>query len=665
VKFNAFRLRNLSSRPRRISVTGYWEWVLGELRSKTLLHVQTEIDPDTGALLAKNRYQTDFAEKVVFVDSGDTSQTVTGDRLEFIGRNGSLARPAALQRTRLSGRVGAGFDPAGALQAVLEIGPGQECEIVFRLGAASTAEGALVLVRRFRSPGAPRHELERVWEYWGRTLGTVNVDTPETSVNVLVNGWLPYQTLCCRMWARSGYYQSGGAYGFRDQLQDSMALVHAEPGVVREHLLRAASRQFPEGDVQHWWHPPSGKGVRTRVSDDYLWLPYAACRYSWSTGDTGVWDEQIPFLSGRALKDGEESYYDRPGASQESATLYDHCVRAVEHGLRMGAHGLPLMGSGDWNDGMNLVGIGGHGESVWLAFFLCDVLRQFAPVASQRGDGARSAKYEASEKSLREAIEREAWDGAWYRRAYFDDGTPLGSVGNPECQIDSIPQSWSVISGGDSQRTRQALDSVASRLVRPDLGLIELFTPPFDRSSLNPGYIKGYIPGVRENGGQYTHAAIWAVMAFALRGDADKAWELFGMLNPVNHGGDAASTAKYMVEPYVVAADVYATPNQPGRGGWTWYTGSAGWMYRLLLETLLGVTLCGQELRLDPRLPRAWPLMKVHYRFRRTVYHIVFTRQLGGHGDAPPATLDRAVLTGNTLPLVDDNQEHFVEFPFR
>ena len=665
VKFAACTVRNLTARARRVSVTGYWEWVLGSLREDTLLHVQTDVCAATGALTARNRYQGDFADRIVFADTGDAGQSVTGDRLEFLGRNGTPARPAALQRGRLSGRVGAGFDPAGAIQVVLEIPPGQEREVVFRLGAGRSVEEVQGLIRRFRANGASRAALERVWEYWGRTLGTVNVDTPDSGINVLANGWLLYQVLACRLWARSGFYQSGGAYGFRDQLQDVMALVHAEPGLTRQHILRAASRQFPEGDVQHWWHPPVGRGVRTRVSDDYLWLPYAACRYASCVGDTGVWDEAIPFLEGRLLNEGEESYYDLPSPSQHSGTLYDHCVRAIDHGLTFGSHGLPLMGSGDWNDGMNLVGIRGKGESVWLAFFLCDVLRQFAIVARSRTDTAMAEKCESNAEMLRVAIEREAWDGAWYRRAYFDDGTPLGSSTDPECQIDSLPQSWSVIgAAGEAARSAEAMKSVDERLVRRDAGLIQLFDPPFDRSSLNPGYIKGYIPGVRENGGQYTHAAIWAVMAFALRGDHDRAWELFNLLNPVRHGGDAAHLAVYKVEPYVIAADVYAVSPHSGRGGWTWYTGSAGWAYRLVIETLLGVNLQGETLHLTPRLPSAWTTMKVHYRFRSTVYHITYTRWTDPSEPAPAPKLDGQPLPGAVVPLGDDRQEHWVDVPF-
>jgi cyclic beta-1,2-glucan synthetase len=662
VKFAVLKLRNVSGRPRRVSVTGYWEWVLGDLRQKSLLHVQTEVELKTGALLARNYYNTEFPDRIVFIDVNDGTRTLTGDRKEFLGRSGSLSQPAALKRTRLSGKVGAGLDPCGAVQVAFDLTDGQERETSFRLGVGRNAVDVQNLIQRFRRADASRVALEGVWSYWNRTLGAVNVDTPDPAVNVMANGWLLYQTLGCRIWGRTGFYQSSGAYGFRDQLQDVMALVHAEPALTREHLLRAAAHQFREGDVQHWWHPPIGRGVRTHFSDDYLWLPYATCRYVGCVGDTGVLDEKIHFLEGRLVKPEEEAYYDLPNRSEESATLYQHCVRAIECGLKFGEHGLPLIGCGDWNDGMNRVGSGGRGESVWLAFFLYDTLTQFARLAHARHDPVFAELCLTQARQLQENIEQHAWDGQWYRRAYFDNGEPLGSQANSECQIDSLPQSWSVISGaGDPARSRQAMQSVDQRLVRRDAGLIQLFDPPFDKSSLNPGYIKGYIPGVRENGGQYTHGAIWTAMAFALMGENERAWELFALLNPIHHGGTPQQIATYKVEPYVVAADVYAVAPHTGRGGWTWYTGSAGWMYRLLIETLLGVNLEGDQLRLAPRLPKTWPTFKIHYRYRQTVYHLTITRLAAGSAGANTLSLDGQEISGTTIPLQDDRHEHTVE----
>jgi cellobiose phosphorylase len=661
IKFAVLKVRNKSGRLRSLSITGYIEWVLGELRPKSMMNVITEMDPSIGALLARNAYNMDFGERIAFFDVDDATRSFSGDRTEFIGRNGTLLNPAAMSMPRLSCRVGAALDPCAAIQVPFDLADGQEREIIFRLGAARNGDDVRHVVQRFRGAAAARGALEVVTNYWKHTLGAVYVETPDQSINVLANGWLVYQTMACRLWGRSAFYQASGAFGFRDQLQDVMALVHTEPGLVRAHLLLCASRQFKEGDVQHWWHPPLGRGVRTHCSDDFLWLPLATCRYVSSTGDTGVLDESIHFLEGRPLKPEEESYYELPNRSDETATLYEHCVLAVQRGLRFGGHGLPLMGTGDWNDGMNLVGEHGKGESIWLGFFLYDVLMQFANVAQLHGDPAFVELCRKEAAQLRQNIEQHGWDGEWYLRAYFDDGTPLGSARNPECQIDSIPQSWSVLSGAASaERSRMAMDALDKHLVHRDDAVIQLLTPPFDKSTPDPGYIKAYVPGVRENGAQYTHAAVWAVIAFAAIGDNRRAWELLSIINPVNHARSAESIAIYKVEPYVVASDVYALSPHTGRGGWTWYSGSAGWMYRLIVESILGLRLEADKLHVEPCIPAHWASFKMNYRYRETVYQITVCQTRAADG-VTMLTVDGIELHDLIIPLVDDRQKHEVD----
>ena len=665
VKFYVLNVSNLSGRARALSVTGYVEWILGDVRAKSTMHIATEIDARNGAFHARNPYNSEFSKWVAFFDVDEPARTVSGDRAEFLGRNGTMRDPAAMHRMHLSGKVGAALDPCGAVQVPFDLAEGQQRDVVFRLGAASDADAAARLVQRFRGVAAAHDALQAVIAHWTHTLTAVQIKTPDIALDVLANGWLVYQTLACRLWARSGYYQSGGAYGFRDQLQDAMALVHAEPGLLRAQVALCASRQFVEGDVQHWWHPPMGRGVRTHCSDDFLWLPLATSRYVMATGDMSVLDETAHFLDGRPVNVDDDSYYDMPTRSGQSASVYQHCVQAILHALRFGEHGLPLIGSGDWNDGMNLVGRHGKGESVWLAFFLCHVLVQFARVARLRDDASFASRCEAEAMQLRERIERSAWDGGWYRRAYFDDGSPLGSLSNAECQIDSVAQSWAVLSGAaDPARARAAMDAVNMRLVRREHGLVQLLDPPFDSSALDPGYIRGYVPGVRENGGQYTHGAIWAAMAFAALGDGQRAWDLAAMINPINHARTPEAVATYKVEPYVIAADVYALAPHIGRGGWTWYTGSAGWMYRLIVESLLGLTLNADRLRLAPCIPAHWTEFALRYRYRETYYDIVVRKPEDDNAEESGAfsvTFDGVEQEGDSILLADDRRDHRVD----
>ncbi len=662
VKFSVLTLRNRSNRPRRLSVTGYVDWVLGDERMKTRMQVVTELDAATGALFARNAYNTDFSGRTAFFDVDGAAGEVCCDRADFFGPGGTLAAPSALiapAQVPLSSRVGAALDPCAVLRVAVDLAPGQTHVVMFRLGAGKTPEEARDLVRRWCRPEAAGAALEAVHAFWRHTLGAVQVQTPDAALNRLANGWLLYQVIASRLWGRTAFYQSSGAFGFRDQLQDVMALVHAAPALVREHLLRAAARQFVEGDVQHWWHPPSGKGVRTRCADDFLWLPLVVCRYVEVTGDVGVLDAPCPFLTSRPLKDGEASNYELPKVSDEVASLYEHSVRAIRHGLAFGAHGLPLMGGGDWNDGMNLVGAAGKGESVWMAFFLVTVVTRFAPLARARGDADFAERCEREAKRLRDCVDASAWDGAWYRRAWFDDGMVLGSAANAECRIDSIAQSWSVLSGAaPPERAQRAMASLDEHLVHRDTRLVQLLDPPFDTSKPSPGYIQGYVPGVRENGGQYTHAAVWAAMAFAALGNADRAWEVFALLNPASHARDASEVATYKVEPYVVAGDVYAFAPHAGRGGWAWYTGSAGWMYQLVVESLLGLQRNGNRLCLRPLLPKSWTNFDMRYRFGTATFAI--TCRVTAPGVAASLVVDGVETAGDTLTLTDDGRAHVV-----
>jgi cyclic beta-1,2-glucan synthetase len=664
VKLCRLTLANHSSRPRRLSITAYVEWVLGTVRAKSAPSIVTERDVHTGAVFAHNPLHDEFGARIAFADFSARQTSFTCDRTEFLGRHGSLEEPAALARgVELGNRAGAGLDPCCALRTVLELKPGRQIGLVFFLGQAVDRAAARTLVRRYRAVDADA-VLAEVVQNWDRILGTVQVETPDRSMDLMLNRWLQYQTIVCRLWARAAFYQAGGAYGFRDQLQDTMALTLTLPAAARAHVLRAAARQFVEGDVQHWWHPPTGRGVRSRCSDDLLWLPYAAAHYVAVTGDTAVLDEQIPFLEGVLLGPDQHDAYFTPTVSREIGTLFEHCARALDRSLSVGVHGLPLIGTGDWNDGMNRVGHQGKGESVWLAWFLNATLQKFAALAEQRGAAEHAGRWRAHAASLQAAVEANAWDGAWYRRAYFDDGTPLGSAGNAECRIDSIAQSWGVLSGaGDPTRTRRAMEEIDAYLVRPGDDLVLLFTPPFDKTGKDPGYIKGYLPGVRENGGQYTHAAVWCVMAHAQLGNGERAAELFAMLNPVNRAASRAGVHAYKVEPYVVAADIYAEPPHVRRGGWTWYTGAAGWMYRAGLEYMLGLTRCGDLLYVAPCIPPAWPGFRVRWRHGAAHYEISVENPRGlGRGVAHVDIDDvRLECPEQGIVLHDDAQVHRIK----
>jgi cellobiose phosphorylase len=661
VKVVCLAVRNNGDRPRRLSATYYAEWVLGTVRENAPLQVVCERDPETGAVLARNAWAGNFAAGVAFLAAGPSPHSVTADRTEFLGRHGSVSAPAALERVGLSGRVGPALDPCAAVMADLTVEAGQTKEVVFVLGQAESLEQVRRLIGAYTAAGRAKEVLTEVQSKWDNLLSTIQVKTPDPGMDLMLNHWLLYQVLACRVWGRSAFYQSGGAYGFRDQLQDVMALVYSAPQEARAQILRSAARQFEEGDVQHWWHPPSGVGVRTRITDDLYFLPLVVHHYVTATGDTELLDEVVPFIKSPVLREDQEEDFNLPAVSGQTGTVYEHCARALRHGYRLGPHGLPLMGTGDWNDGMNKVGAHGKGESVWNGWFFVTVLNSFARLAGQRGDTAQANWCGERAEALRAALEANAWDGAWYRRAYFDDGTPLGSAQNDECQIDAIPQAWAVISGvANPARAQSAMDAVQKRLVRVSDKLIQLFEPPFDKGKLQPGYIKGYVPGIRENGGQYTHAATWVALATAVQGRGDRALELWNLINPVYHARTPPEVNHYKVEPYVVCADVYGAPPHTGRGGWTWYTGSASWLYRVALEAILGFRLEGDTLRFEPCVPPGWPGFEIHYRHKSTTYSIRVDNSAGTGRGVRSVTRDGQRLADARVPLRDDGKSHTI-----
>jgi len=663
VKISRLRLRNLGSRTRRLSVCAYVEWALGPSRSVAAQFVITERCPSTGALFARNPWNANFGRRVAFLDFGGCASSGTCDRAEFLGRYGSVSSPAALHvRTVLGERYGAGLDPVAALLSHVSIPAGGSTDLVVLLGQAADTAQARGMIEHYRQAD-PKACLSEVSQHWDSVLRRIQVKTPDRSMDLLLNRWLLYQCRACRVWARTAFYQSSGAYGFRDQLQDGMALAVADPATTREHLLRAASRQFREGDVQHWWMPESGQGVRTHISDDRIWLGYAVCQYVAATNDMGVLDEQVPFLEGPAVPAESHDSYFSPTVADESATLYEHCALGLDSSLRLGVHGLPLIGTGDWNDAFSSVGAEGRGESVWLGWFLAATLNGFTSLAAIRGDTQRVARWSAHGVALREGLEGAGWDGDWYRRGYFDDGTPLGSKDNQECRIDAIAQSWSVISGAaNAARAAHAMAAATEHLVRTADGVALLFEPPFVIGTPDPGYIRSYPPGIRENGGQYTHGALWSIIASAMLGDGDRAMALFSLLNPINKGASPEAVARYQVEPYVVAADVYFAHGHVGRGGWTWYTGAAGWMYRAGIEWVLGIRVLGDSVSIDPCIPRAWRGFEVTLRHRSATYEITVTNPFGlnrgvSHAELDDGSLMRAPLI---IPLKDDGAVHGV-----
>ena len=662
LKISRLTVVNQSDDTRQLSITNYVDWVLGNQRSRTSPFIVTEIEPSTAALLARNPWRLEFQDRVAFLDSSGRQQSCTADRTEFIGRHGSMAEPAALLGALpLSGRVGGGLDSCGALQTAITLRPGEQTSLVFLLGDAESREAAAALIERYRGIDVDA-ALKAVTDYWTDTLDVIQVKTPDRSIDIMLNGWLLYQTLVCRLWARSGFYQASGAYGFRDQLQDVMALCIARPGLAREHILRAGARQFTAGDVQHWWLPTSGQGVQTRISDNRIWLPFVVSHYMAVTADAAILDAPLPFLEGGPLAPDQHEIFTAPAISANHASLFEHCALALEASLAIGSHGLPLFGTGDWNDGMNRVGAAGRGESVWLGWFLNATLLEFAGVAETRGEAVRAETWRRHAFALQQAIEREAWDGDWYRRGYFDDGSPLGSISCDECRIDAIAQSWAVISrAGDPARTVRAMAAVNAQLVSRSDGLVKLFTPAFDHTLHDPGYVKAYPAGLRENGGQYTHAAMWTTLAFARMGDGDRAGELLSILNPINHASTRAGIHRYKVEPYVVCADVYSAEGHVGRGGWTWYTGSAAWMYRTAIEGMLGIELRGATLSIDPCIPRTWKGFEITYKHGSSRYQIAVENPLGVcRGIKLVSVDDREISRGAcVLTLVDDGHYHY------
>jgi cellobiose phosphorylase len=657
-------IRNDSEQVRSLSVVMFVDLSVGATRDRARHTVWTRYEADVRALLSGNPFSA-YPERCCFLASTAEVTSFTTDRDEIVGELGSAERPDGLTQAALSGASGRSASPCAALHITLTLKPFEALPVVFTLGDAANVAEARAAAQRHRAEANWQDLLVRAKASWDEILDKVVIKTPDAALDIMVNRWLLYQTLSCRIWGRSGFYQSGGAYGYRDQLQDVLALLHTRPDVAREHLLRAAERQFVEGDVQHWWHPDTGEGVRTHCSDDMLWLPFAVARYVEVTGDSDVLDAELAFLEERALTLTDHDLYSVPRVARETASLYEHCRRALLVGTTAGPRGIPLMRGGDWNDGMDQVGAAGRGESIWLGWFVARVWRDFAVLAKQRGDGETCERAQRESTRIAHAIETHGWDGAWYRRAYADDDSALGSADSPECKIDAIAQAWAELSGvGDERRAHQAVASSLSQLVRRDEAMMMLLTPPFTgESSADPGYIRAYPAGIRENGGQYTHGVLWTVQALLSQGECERAEELLAMLNPIRHGSAPEEVARYRLEPYVVAADVYASAEHMGRGGWSWYTGAAGWMYRIAVEDMLGLQVRGDVLHLRPRVPRDWSAYSLRYRRGQTVWAISYSnpQRLALKSSELRVRLDGKEAASGRISLVEDGKVHAIE----
>jgi len=661
VKIVRLRLRNTSGRIRRITSTYYAEWVLGRSRRATQPFIATEYDSDQHALLARCSWNADFADRTAFLVSDRTPHGVTADRSEFIGRDGGLERPAGLGRFGLSDRVETSGDPCAALQIHLDIAPDEEAEVLFALGQGCDRSRACELAQYWSNA----ERVDRAWlklrEHWNHLLDGIRIETPDPAFDLMINRWLLYQSLSSRILARSGFYQSSGALGFRDQLQDRLAFTHVDPEGVRDHIIACAARQFREGDVLHWWHPPGNRGVRTRSSDDLLWLPFVTAEYVRVTGDRAVLDVEIPFLEAPPLGEKERDRYALFDTSREIGSLFEHCERALERGVTSGAHGLPLIGDGDWNDGMNRIGDCGVGESIWLAWFAISTMSDFAKLCEDRSDKGRATSWRRRAHALTQSVQREGWDGEWYLRAFDDEGLPWGSKDSDECRIDSVSQSWAVLSGAAPlDRADLALCAADRELVRDEEKLVCLLWPPFDTTRRDPGYIKGYPPGMRENGGQYTHAATWLAWAFAKSGNGDRAVDIFRYTNPISHAATREDAVRYAVEPYAIAADICSAPPHTGRGGWTWYTGAAAWAWRLGVEAILGIKRVGDELEIDPRIPRQWAECRVLMRFPNGALEIRIENPDGVGSGVQEILVDDQRLIERMVRIPVDGHEHQV-----